>query len=359
MKRFLNHMQLRQKFALIGVLALLSVLASSGMTLKTLSREIEAAQRELDGLYPIVTLIELIQSTQQHRGLSAALLGGDNAVAGERTAKKEQVESTLEKSQRSINDLAERSSQFKGVEQFGAIEQSWRKLSNELSNKSINVPQSFEAHTALVARQLALLDETLDASTLRLDPQASSYYLVTALLDARPQLTESLGQARAKGTPILAKGERTIEELIALNALAVATTVALNRSNSDLEHAMSADPYLRRAFERQVSASGAAGQAAVNLILENIVKPENLSFPSRDYLQQITAHIDSQYELIYLGSKLLNTAIAERVERARLHLWTFVTIGGAVIALILFIIISTIRSANVALRQALDVATAL
>lgn len=355
----IDHLRLWQKFALVSAIALLVTLVASALVIQSRYREIQIAQTELNGLAPVGDLITLIQQTQQHRGLSASLLAGNEAAKANREEKKTQVQNTLAKAKASVEALGIRSQRSEEAAQFTQIVKDWETLVAGVDAKSITGPQSYAGHTALIHLQLKLLDETLDASTLRLDPEAASYYLISGLLDTLPQMTESMGQARAKGTPMLAKGEKTLEERALMNSLATTTRLLLEKTQSSLARAISADPEIKTLLTTSIANSHAGAEAAVALVVDHIIKPEALSFSSQEYLSTITKHIDVQFTLIHEGFDVLHNMLEQRVQSARRVLWTFLASMLLAILVGAWIVVSMTRSATTTLGHALSAAQSL
>ncbi len=76
----MNRLRYRSKFLLLGtaLTVVLGVLLFSVYTL--LSRDIQTAQNELNGLQMIKPLNRMAQYMQQHRGLSSGVLSGNEAM---------------------------------------------------------------------------------------------------------------------------------------------------------------------------------------------------------------------------------------------------------------------------------------
>ncbi|MCX7195865.1 MAG: methyl-accepting chemotaxis protein, partial [Proteobacteria bacterium] len=88
---FLTRMKLWQKFLLLGAVALPAAGVPAYLFLTQTTAAIQTAKLEASGIAPATKLLKLIQNTQQHRGLSAALIGGNTSVAANRAAKEAEV----------------------------------------------------------------------------------------------------------------------------------------------------------------------------------------------------------------------------------------------------------------------------
>ena len=88
--RAVTRLLLWQKFAILGVLALVLVAVPTYQFVKASLVQIDFAETERTGIPRSLSLIELIPLLESHRALSAALLSGNDAV-------KAQVDSTQAK----------------------------------------------------------------------------------------------------------------------------------------------------------------------------------------------------------------------------------------------------------------------
>ncbi|NUQ50089.1 MAG: methyl-accepting chemotaxis protein, partial [Phycisphaerae bacterium] len=95
MKNLIANLPLRLKFLLLGVIAALMLLLPATLLVRADLGHVEAAQRQLEGIAPAQSAVALIHVTQQHRGISALVLGGDTAAAANRRAKQAEVDRGL------------------------------------------------------------------------------------------------------------------------------------------------------------------------------------------------------------------------------------------------------------------------
>ena len=83
----IDTLQLTTKMALLGLLALVLFAIPTYLAQQTLQAGIAVAQLERDGMAPMRDLLGAVKVMQEHRGLSARVLGGDAAAASARSAK--------------------------------------------------------------------------------------------------------------------------------------------------------------------------------------------------------------------------------------------------------------------------------
>jgi hypothetical protein len=83
---WIDHLSLRQKFALLASVAMLGIALPAGLAVWQSWRQWQGLQAELEGILPAQSLLALVKTTQEHRGLSNAVLHG----AGDQVAAREQ-----------------------------------------------------------------------------------------------------------------------------------------------------------------------------------------------------------------------------------------------------------------------------
>ena len=352
MKSFIANLKLAHKFLLISLIAAAMISVTLALTVSKNVADLRFARSELLGVKPADDTLKLIQLTQQHRGQSAMFLGGNESLAGPRQSKQAEVERALAKAQASAATLGDQ----KLVALVGSIATEWQSLAAGVGNKSLAGPQSFTRHTALIAEQLSMLEDIANVSGIVLHPEASLYFLQNGVLTHLPRLTEALGQLRASGALLLAKGEATPQDKTRLGALVSQARTNYRDANKALELSIQSDPAIRVAIAAPLAAAQAAVEQGLTLVDEKIVRADKLSFPSAEYFTVTTRIIDAQFALVDTAFTALGTQLQQTVEAARLELITLL-VGAAVLsALTLWIMWTIARTTTASVGAALQLA---
>ncbi|MDP2109496.1 MAG: methyl-accepting chemotaxis protein [Thiobacillus sp.] len=351
MKQFISNLKLSRKFTLIGVLVLAMVAMPVWLVIKTAVATLSVARAEAAGIEPSGDMLTLIKFTQQHRGQSAMVLAGNDSVQAARQAKQAEVGLAMAKAQQSVAVLDDP----RLKESLAAIQREWQAVADAVGGKSIAGPQSFARHTALIARQLALLDDIVDSSTLAFDSDAATHHMVSSVLGHLPRLTESLGQMRAVGATLLTRGEAMPEERVRISVIGATAHQHLRNARGDFDKAMDAEPALRQALDKPVASAVAAAEAVLKLTDEQIVRAEVLGLPGADYFAAMTRAIDTQFDLVDVAFKVLDAILSDRVAAEQRALW--LVLGGCVPgAIALWIIVLTARTTTRSIGQAVQLA---
>jgi len=350
-KQFIGNLKLSRKFALIGALVLAMVALPVWLVIQTSAEALSVAHNEAAGIEPAGDVLTLIKLTQQHRAQSAMMLAGDDRAQAARQAKQAEVGQAMAKAQQSVAALADP----RLNERLAAIRSEWQAVAAAVGGKSIAGPQSFARHTALIAGQLALLDDIVDSSTLAFDSDAATHYLISSVLVHLPRLNESLGQMRGLGASLLVGGEVTPENRMRITTIGTAAQQHLDGARRVFGKAMDVEPAWRRTLGGPVASAAAAAEGALKLADEQIVRAETPSLASADYFASMTKAIDTQFDLAAVAFEALDTALSDRVAAERRALW--LVLGGAVPgAIALWVIMLTARTTTHSIGQAVQLA---
>ncbi|RYY61633.1 MAG: methyl-accepting chemotaxis protein, partial [Comamonadaceae bacterium] len=262
MSRLLDHLTLRGKFTLIGVLAIAMLALPAALVARAEWKQQRLAQVQAAGIPPAHALLQLLRVSQQHRGLSAQVLGGDTRAASQRAQRQADVDKWTAQIVAMTATLGDTE-----LEQAGnRLASDWRALAGDVAGGKIPAPSSFERHTALIGAQLALLQEIANRNALVLLAEPSSYHLHMAVLAHLPRLTEVLGQLRARGTTVLLRGEFTGSERAHMQALLVQSRNLAIDARKSLGHALAADPALSTPLAAPQAAAEKALSSGLGLV---------------------------------------------------------------------------------------------
>jgi methyl-accepting chemotaxis protein len=207
--------------------------------------------------------------------------------------------------------------------------------------------------------QLELLEAITEVSTLALDPEAGSYYLIMGTLRHLPSLTETLGQARGRAAGMLARGEVGTTERVLISSLAQTVRGQVRDMRRALDNAQSADPALRAALAKPMADAGEAAEESVKLLDEQVVKPARPTMSSEAFFKAMTQSIDVQFALVDASLAELEKIFHDRIEAGR---WTLaLTIGGIVVlgALAAVLLMAIARDTERSAREAMQAARRL
>ena len=319
MPQFFRDLRLAHKFSLLGVVAAVVVALPLSYYVHGVERHLDQIQSELGGIAPSRGLLRVVQLTQQHRGLSAALLGGKADVEPQRSSRQAEADQAVEAFNTLSRALGDDTARLQA--DWEQVVTEWRMLAKDVANRSVSGPQSFERHTALINRQLELHGKVMDAAGLSLDSRPEQHYLTMVALQQSPDLSESLGQMRAVGSLVLARQELTFEQRTTLLTLVDRAQRQTREVALNLDKAFQFDPIAKTALADDVARVQAAIAAAQRLTQEQVLGAAALTFASADYFRSMTESIDQVYGLQHKAGDFLEAGLHARLRDERLSEW--------------------------------------
>ena len=312
--KYLSRLTIHSRFVVLGLVGLVMAAIPMALYVSAAWANIKTAQAEFSGVAPCRELVQIVQLIQQHRGLSALVLGGDAGAQNARAEKQREVDAAVKK----LGDQLASDALASAVKTlWAADQQDWAALGNKVSNASIQVPESFAAHTALVKQLLQTLDRMADAYGLSLDPEFSSYELVRAALYEAPALAEQLGKARAKGAGLLATKQASAADRQALTLYAGMADLSLGQMQAAFDKATQVDADLKVALGDQLLQAQSLAQESLALVHSQILDTEALTYAGADYVATFSKTINAQYKVIATSLDELSAVLQQRAQRER------------------------------------------
>ncbi|WP_338845525.1 methyl-accepting chemotaxis protein [Massilia sp. W12] len=331
MRAILNRMLLWQKFAVLGVLALVMTMFPLTLYLNEAQKLVDYTKTELKGTPYFPRLYELMRLTQQHRGLSNITLSGNQAVKEKRSALAQDIGLKLAAFSKSMQHGDS------GDEVLGKLMQQaqsqWQDLQSKVSENKIDADHSFAAHTQLIAILQKVNTEIVDEYGLALDPDADTYYLIDAAMTQMPPMMESLAMMRGAGSRMLEETLALVQQKTRLEAMIDRTESRRLSLESSLEHAFRANAQLRESLKEKQKAAHAATIQAVELTRREILEAHNFSYKPQLYFEQVTQAVDLQFALHTQILTELDVLLKQRVQEKQRAMWM---LGGAAFLIILF-----------------------
>ncbi|MES2126314.1 MAG: methyl-accepting chemotaxis protein [Pseudomonadota bacterium] len=351
----LGRLQLSHKFLILSLIALVLASIPSYFYLREAGKSLDAYASEQKGLPGVNKVLTALQLTQQHRGLSALVLGGLATSEAARGAKQKEADiayAAVDEVVKTANDP--------GVNQaWEGPKRDWEALRAAVSNKSLTVAQSYQAHTSLCAKLLRVNELIGDYYGLSLDPDKDSYQLIQSMYYQLPYLAEELGKTRAKGAGMLAKKEGSPEDRLALSSLVARVSDRSDQMLNAFSKAATENPDFASKLGSAMKDATDASSKFTRLALDEIVKPPELTYPGPDYVKIATQTIDLQYAVNNMAAKELVELMANKI--AAFHKTRWMMLGSMVLLIMLaaYISYAITKSVTGPLHNAIDVAQAV
>ena len=332
-----KDIRVSRKLVFLGCLCVVLALALAAAMIKPRLDSANTSDTESRGLGPAAALLQGMRLLQEHRGLAAAQLGGEETFRGPREAKQAELHAALQTATAALADA--------GVKKGTAgLVADWQNLAQAVAGKSIAGAESFVRHTQLVQHLQALLDETISVAKLAMDPQEDAYFLIQSTLNDLPQSTEWLAQLRGRGAAMLAQGKVSPADAVALAMTLEMTRSQFALTNTHLARAFASDPNMAKLLQAAQTKAQNAVTQALQLVQEKLAVGDVDKADTGAYFGKMTQAVQAQYALSGAAFDVLKTSINERAATAHRQVVMALVFCGLGCAAALALVVSMSRS---------------
>jgi diguanylate cyclase (GGDEF)-like protein/PAS domain S-box-containing protein len=320
----MSRLDITRKFLLLGLISLVAITVVTYSLFVSLEQTINTLQRELKGIEIIKPFAPALQVIQQHRGLSAGLLGGGEAMRDRRANKEKEVSEAFAAMEGKLTPGLVSS------ESFQRIRADWDHLCKEGFKGGGG--ENFAAHNRLVNRVRAFEGEIADDYGLTLGDELGKFYLIDTIVNKLPHAIEHLGRLRAYGTAILTRKQATAQQMAEMNNLVAELGEVIELLNTSFDKTARYNPALQGLISTAAGEIAHAAQQMTSLVAADILTGHFAARPD-DFFGMATGAIDGNY--IGLQEALLPAAealIKARIARAENILRA--SIGSALLLLL-------------------------
>ena len=320
----MNRLRFTGKFAVVVLVLMVAVSLLISLLYLRLDASIVHARNELDGLKSVKPLIRVIQFAQQHRGLSAAVLGGKAEQKVEAEQKGKELEAELARVESALSESLRNGGDWQ------AIRADWSRLANE--GFAMRLSANIAAHRVLISKILVFAAEVSDYYQLTQDPEIGSFYLMDTALVKLPALLETLGRMRANGTGVLAAGVLEPAQASMLNIGLASINDLREQYERNLAKTKRENPSVAAALDASSQKFLFALAQSVGVVRDDILT-QMFSVSAAEFLKETTATIDAGYAQMF--DTLLPTLeqlIDQRIDRFQKQMWmTFLLVGAVLL----------------------------
>jgi methyl-accepting chemotaxis protein len=387
---FMNQIKVSSRISLIAVVSIVMTLVPMYFLFKSEQAALDTAKAELHGVQPVRDLNKIMSLTQQHRGLSAIVLSGQNvgktkrpveadivekeaskksrrstdkAKADKREvaettpetapsvaeknnaaiAQRKQVQASLDKAHVEFTALLEQKELPITLAEWNKFKTDWVNLRDKLSAEKITPADSFAAHSALVTHIQKINSLILDETTLSLDPVADTYHLIIAASDVLP-VTESLARTRGIGSAALSAGSVDERNHVTLLMLHGQTSQGLERVTADFEKAFADNAFVKARMSEKFKGMVSSSQGAADITQKRVLDSSKLDFPASEFFALLTKSINDQYAIADEAMEIVGDLLNERVSAQRTFLWTISLVLLGLALMCVFLVVMAARS---------------
>jgi methyl-accepting chemotaxis protein len=311
---FIQRLNLSHKFMALGLLALLMAALPTAIYVQGSMADIARAKKEVDGTGPVIALQKVVQLMQQHRGVSAGMLSGNETLAARRPA----IVDGLNQAIRVVDErLTSRGASAATVSTWGDLKKHWTELEQAVAGRQLKTAESTQQHTRLIASLMLLNGILLDEYNLARDTGEHTSALIQGALVHVPGLAEKLGVMRAQGSSFLTLGTLPPEGRATLVALQQRANELYGDMMRSLDKATRIDASLKTALGSKIEDTKARIGKTMALADKELISAKELVLPAPEYFDEFTRTIDGLFEFNAVVMQLLVEKLDERVDAAR------------------------------------------
>ncbi|MCX7088607.1 MAG: PAS domain-containing protein, partial [Methylococcales bacterium] len=300
----LSKVKLWQKFAVLGLLAVLMFAMPVWQLLSRADDDITVATKESQGVAYTRNVLKLMQLVQQHRALATAVLSGDRSSVAQFESKRKEINAQINL----IDETDARLASLALTDHWQEVRGQWQQLLADVP--VLTLDSSIAKHGALVNALLRLNRRVADNSGLALDPEIDSYYLMLTTIHRMPELAENLGQLRSQGIVALQEKNLAAEQraTITISAEAVPKTISFITENMEKTQSR---PLLSSDMKTLLDMVSAVSQ----VVADKVIHANTLDFPVTDYANVTTTAINQVFTVADKINTTLDDALNARIKR--------------------------------------------
>ncbi|MBC3946212.1 HAMP domain-containing protein [Erwinia persicina] len=334
MKRLLNNINLPAKFLLLALFALMLFAVPSWLFIHEGNQQINVKELELQGIPVEKEMLSLLNLMQRHRAEAAIAIATNDPATPNRLALKtriDQLNAAL------LTTLSATSHNDALLQRFNALTAEWEQLQRDIDSRNLTLATSLNRHAEVIRSALDLNVDVLDFYSLSLDADLNTYQFIISSFSRLPDLTETLGQIRARGTSLLAKKDGIEDSDYARMEFQIRNgRNALRLYNANLMKSLETDEEVRAKFGGKGEAALKQASEALKIAEDVFVNRTKTDLKPAEFVALFTQAIN-QYNTFGLeASDEISRMLSEQI---RTHRLAQVELLGVLAVLALFVVI--------------------
>ncbi|WP_342051184.1 MULTISPECIES: methyl-accepting chemotaxis protein [unclassified Cupriavidus] len=326
--RLMARLSINRKLLLLTVLFLIPLCGALIAVFAQSVQAIASTRDELRGLVIVERALDFMRETQVRRGAANGVLSGNKSFQ----ATFDQADAKASEHLAALLADAAAVPAFEVEADARKLDEAWQKIRSLGLNTP--APPLFDRHTALVKQTRLYIGDVADRSSLALDPDAGSYYLINLMVSPMPRLAELGALARGRGAGIIARGGfADAAQQAELATLAEQIQDGLESVRRDVARVSRSAPAQRERVEA-VAKKLAAMDNFYRTMKVSMLGSSGITIDAKAYFAEGTAAIDAVSDAIHefatLTREMLDARMAaEQRELILLGAIALLTVGAA------------------------------
>ncbi len=347
----MNRVRYSVKFTIIFLMVLIPLVMLSLKLITSISQEVSFLENERTGLAYIKAVRQPIEYMQQHRGMMAAYLNGATDFQERIMQTRRIVDEKLQELNQIDGALT---GQLHTVDKMTIIMRKWNTIKDNAM--AMNTSEAIKTHNIIISDMLNLIAHVADSSGLTLDPMIDSNYMGSTLISGLPNMLEYMGQARAVGSGVAAKGEFVDQEIY--------TKLAVLSSNID-NYFQSVSNNLQAVYKENADIAGklfvptdsnnTAIREMQSLLKDKLLNVKNITVSSDEVFNAATSAISGSYKLYDSLVPELDNIFIKRINSANTSKYLTISIVLIILVLVAYLFAGFYYSVQQSIAQISDV----
>ena len=322
MSKLLDQLTISKKLSILFFFALFLLAVPNYIYLTEIENQIDFANQEKKGAKIIPEVMNVLQKVQQHRGLSAIILSGDQTVHSSWQKKRTEVDQAFLQ----LELLLAQYPELDLLPESKKIKTKWNTLKPRLNQ--VDTSESFLLHTEIAEDILEFIVLVADHSGITYDPTVDGYQIGFVVVHLIPWLTEYSGRIRAVGGKILASGEASIADKTTLQfytKIGYHELEDIQRADGKISEA---NPEVGEEISKKMSMVISSTDAVLKIIDREILNSTEYTYSTDKYFSEITNAINGQYQFMHEASEIQETILDQITFEKRRDMILFLLFEG-------------------------------
>ncbi|UDQ78466.1 methyl-accepting chemotaxis protein [Erwinia rhapontici] len=354
MKKILNNINLPAKFMLLAFFVLILFAVPTALFIDEGNQQISAKELELQGIPVEKQMLVLLNLMQRHRAEAAIAIAQNTPDAPARLALKEQINVLSDAIQGTLRSSASESA---ALQSFSRLTGLWRQLQTDIDNRNLTLATSLTHHAQLIRTLLDTNMQVVDFYGLSLDPDLNTYQFIISTFNRLPELTETLGQIRARGTSLLASKEGINDSDYARMEFQILNgRNALRLYNDNLLKSFETDHSLRTKFSTRTSNAFKQTDEALKMAEAVFVNRSLNNLKPTEFVAVFTNAINQYSTFANEAADELDNMLSAQISEHRYNQYELLGVLATIMLIVVTLAIYIIRSITDPLRDVAHVA---
>ncbi len=329
---FLNSMSYKAKFMLIGLFAVSYTAFLVYTNIMRLNDSVEFSHKEYVGAQMLHSAKNLLLDTQKLRGTTATYLSGNKSALSKIPSLKERVKKELNALKADIE-----MGSSEGVTGLDGMANEIKSSLESLMENALTMKpkEAFGKYSDVVSKELALIVKIGDQSNLILDPDLDSFYLMDAVVNKLPVISEYLGKIRGLSASISEKGSINQDEILKVDRYEANARAVIKSMIAGYETSYDTNPKVKSLISDKVDSFLSSSKKFLYDVQKHVLENQDISTDA--IFAEGTSAIEKANTLYEASNVELEKLMDERVSGLRWEekkLWMEVIFFSLILAII-------------------------